>query len=144
MNIKKHLRQYEFAKLRAKALRSEIFAAEEAIDCISSSNDGMPRSGKISKITEANAIKIADAKREYLDVLTGAEVARIELLQDINLLGDEAGGKYAAIVKYKHLDLMTFAEIGDEMGLSAWWCERLYAKGIERLKEILENDKRET
>lgn len=109
---KRDLKQIYYIKLEIKMLSEKRDNLEQSI-LKSPKLDGMPRSAKISKQTEAKAIELAEIKEilEELEYRTLVEAKKIyEYIRGID------DSLLRQIIIRRCIDLMTWREVADKVG----------------------------
>lgn len=103
------------------------------------SGDGLPRSGEISKKTEADALRLSEKAEELIQ----AEVVALGIRQDIVRTINKVGGSAADVLmeRYVKLDndgrLKTWKAVAIEVGYSVDNVYKLRNKGLDAVEKIL-------
>ena len=132
MTIQEYLEEYKKAGKRAERYRKEYEAEQKKLGTIRSGvGDGTPRSGKISKPTEAQARRLA-AKAEKWKV---AELDELELRNEIVELIHSVPDPYGAVLYERYIEGKEWEEVGAAVGYTGRHCRNLHEEALQLLEK---------
>lgn len=140
MNIKKYLSSYELLKIeyiRLKDIYNKL--DEEIIELNGAINyTGMPHGSNISKPTEEVAVRLADAKLEYIEKFNET----IETMLNIErMIGTLSNAKQRYVLHERYINLRPLSQIAydDIVDRSERQVRNYHDAAILELKERYEN-----
>ena len=132
MTIQEYLEEYKKAGKRAERYRKEYEAEQKKLGTIRSGvGDGTPRSGKISKPTEAQALRLA-AKAEKWKV---AELDELELRNEIAELIHSVPDPYGAVLYERYIEGKEWEDVGAAVGYTGRHCRNLHEEALQLLEK---------
>jgi len=132
MTIQEYLEEYKKAGKRAERYRKEYEAEQKKLGTIRSGvGDGTPRSGKISKPTEAQALRLA-AKAEKWKV---AELDELELRNEIVELIHSVPDPYGAVLYERYIEGKEWKDVGAAVGYTGRHCRNLHEEALQLLEK---------
>lgn len=135
MTAKEYLKQYENAVRVVERVQREYDEQMEQIDSIRSAlgGDGLPRSGKISKQVEKQAIRLAEKAEELME----AEVNAIEIRQEIFNMILKVPGEPGDVLQARYVNLMKWEDVADQVGYTVRHTHNLHRIGLEQIGALL-------
>jgi len=132
MTIQEYLEEYKKAGKRAERYRKEYEAEQKKLGTIRSGvGDGTPRSGKISKPTEAQALRLAAKAKKWKE----AELDELELRNEIFELIHSVPDPYGAVLYERYIEGKEWEEVGDAVGYTGRHCQNLHKEALEILEK---------
>lgn len=111
MTAKEFLKQYEYAKQRARKFREQYRTELYQIDAIGStlSGDGLPHGNGISRKTEDKAIKLAEAAKAWKE----AEADALEIRDEVFAMIVDIPGVEGDVLYERYIKLHTWETIAE-------------------------------
>lgn len=132
MTIQEYLEEYKKAGKRAERYRKEYEAEQKKLGTIRSGvGDGTPRSGKISKPTEAQALRLAAKAEKWKE----AELDELELRNEIVELIHSVPDPYEAVLYERYIEGKEWEDVGAAVGYTGRHCRNLHEEALGLLEK---------
>lgn len=130
--LEKYLEEYKKAGERADLYLKEYKAEKQRLGEIRAGvGDGTPRSGKISKPTEAQALRLAAKAEKWKK----AALDELELRNEIAELIHSVPNPYRAILYERYIEGKEWEEVGAAVGYTGRHCRNLHEEALELLEK---------
>lgn len=130
--LEKYLEEYKKAGERADLYLKEYNAEKQRLGEIRSGvGDGTPRSGKISKPTEAQALRLAAKAEKWKK----AALDELELRNEIAELIHSVPNPYRAILYERYIEGKEWEDVGAAVGYTGRHCQNLHKEALEILEK---------
>lgn len=132
MTIQEYLEEYKKAGERAKRYWKEYKAERKKLGTVRSGvGDGTPRSGKISKPTEVQALRLAAKAEKWKK----AALEEIRIQQEIVALICKVPEPYGTILYARYIEGKEWEDVGAEVGYTGRHCRNLHGIALDLLEK---------
>lgn len=132
MTIQEYLEEYKKAGNRAERYRKEYEAERKKLGTVRAGvGDGTPRSGKISKPTEQQAMRLAAKAEKWKE----AELEEIRIQQEIAAFIAKVPEPYGTVLYARYIECKEWEDVGAEIGYTGRHCRNLHGTALELLEK---------